>query len=74
MNLLPPPGPERRRLLLMIGTLVVIAAAYWQWGRTPPLVIPTSTGPDGGSQARAGVAAGGQRADSQTGVGGGGER
>jgi hypothetical protein len=29
----------------MIGTLVVIAAAYWQWGRTPPLVIPTSTGP-----------------------------
>ena len=45
MNLLPPPGPERRRLVLMVGVLVVIALAYWKFGRTPELVIPTTTGP-----------------------------
>jgi len=43
--MLPPPGPERRRLVLMVVALGVIAALYWQFGRTPPLDIPTSTGP-----------------------------
>lgn len=45
MNLLPPPGPERRRLFLLVGALVVITALLYTYGRTPELVIPTSTGP-----------------------------
>jgi hypothetical protein len=52
MNLLPPPGPERRRLLLLVGALVVLAAAWLKWGRSPELVIPTSTGPQANTAVR----------------------